>query len=73
MRKAEFYVPKEAMPEFALELSNRRLENSIGGVTEENEIVVEVEYDRDEESEIDELEDFLEEVISKLPKGDEEE
>jgi capsular polysaccharide biosynthesis protein len=54
MRKAEFEVPQEAMTEFADELTNRNLNNTITGTTEDGEIIIEVEYDKDESDEVDE-------------------
>ncbi|MBI3134213.1 MAG: hypothetical protein HYZ14_05995 [Bacteroidetes bacterium] len=73
MRNAQFYVPKEAMPAFALELSNREMDNTIEGITEEAEIIVSVEYERDEEEEINELEDFLQGLLEQMQQRNEEE
>ena len=62
MRKAEFEVPQEAMTEFADELANRNLNNTVTGTTEDGEIIIEVEYDKDESDNVDELEDILEKI-----------
>ncbi|MBI4947606.1 MAG: hypothetical protein HY840_14530 [Bacteroidetes bacterium] len=66
MRKAEFFVPSEVMAEFAQELASKNLSNSITGTTEENEVIVEIEYDRDEADEVDELEELLEKLREEL-------
>ena len=62
MRKAEFEVPQEAMTEFADELASRNLNNTVIGTTEDGEIIIEVEYDKDESDNVDELEDILEKI-----------
>ena len=62
MRKAEFEVPQEAMTEFADELASRNLNNTVTGTTEDGEIIIEVEYDKDESDNVDELEDILEKI-----------
>ena len=69
MRKAEFNVPSEVMAEFAGEMANRNLSNTVAGTNEDGEIIVEVEYDRDETDDVDELE----EILAKLREGLEEE
>jgi hypothetical protein len=66
MRKAEFYVPKEAMPEFVLEMTDRKLENTISGVSEDDEIIIEVEYEKDDSDDVDELESLLEKLVDKF-------
>jgi|GEM_PF-657218 len=66
MRKAEFDVPHEAMTEFADAMTNRNLNNTITGTTEEGEIIIEVEYEKDEIEEVDELEAILEKIIEEL-------
>ena len=63
MRKAEFEVPQEAMTEFADELVSRNLSNTVTGTTEDGEIIIEVEYDKDESDEVDELESILEKIL----------
>jgi 2-oxo-4-hydroxy-4-carboxy--5-ureidoimidazoline (OHCU) decarboxylase len=72
MRKAEFYVPSEVMAEFAQELSSRDLTNSITGITEDDDIIVEVEYDKSESDEVDELEEKLDSLCSELENEEEE-
>ena len=62
MRKAEFEVPQEAMTEFADELASRNLNNTVTGTTEDGEIIIEVEYDKDESDNVDELEGILEKI-----------
>lgn len=59
MRKAEFIVPQEAVVEFCQELTEHSLTNEIKAVTEDDELVIEVSYEREETKEIDELEAHL--------------
>ena len=68
MRKAEFEVPQEAMTEFADELASRNLNNTVTGTTKDGEIIIEVEYDKDESDNVDELEDILEKSVSRPRK-----
>lgn len=72
MRKAEFNVPSEVMAEFAQELANKNLSNTVTGTTEESEIIVEVEYDREQSDEVDELEEILEKFREQLEEENEE-
>jgi hypothetical protein len=58
MRTAEFNVPSEVMVAFAEELVNSNLNNTITGVSDD-EITIEVEYDKDESREVDKLEEIL--------------
>ena len=71
MRKAEFSVPSEVMAEFADELANRNLTNCITGTTDDGDIVIEIEYDKDENDEVDELESILEKLRDELEEEEE--
>lgn len=71
MRTAQFAVPSEVMAEFANELAEHNLNNTITG-TNEGEILIKVEYERDESDAIDELEETLEELREQLEEGEEE-
>ena len=62
MRKAIFEVPSEHIADFAEKLVETGLENSIIGKTENDEIEIEVLYDKDEADSVDELEEFLSEL-----------
>lgn len=73
MRKAQFEVPSQVMAEFADEMANRNLSNKVAGTNEDGEIVVEVEYDRDETDEVDELEEILDKLREGLEEESEEE
>lgn len=66
MRKAEFTVPQEVAVEFCEELVNHSLTNEVTGITEENELVIEVSYDKDETKEVDELESHLASLCEEL-------
>jgi hypothetical protein len=61
------------MAEFADEMANRNLSNTVAGTTEDGEILVEVEYDRDETDEVDELEEILDKLRKELQEENEEE
>lgn len=73
MRKAEFEVPVEVLSEFAKELVESELENSITGVNRSGEIVIEVLYKRNEIEAVNELEEFLEELLEEDDEDDEDE
>lgn len=72
MRKAEFNVPSEVMTEFAEELATRNLDNTIVGTTDEGEIIIEVNYERDETQEIDELESIFEKLLEEIEEEEDE-
>lgn len=73
MRKAQFDVPSSVMAEFADEMASRGLTNTVNGTNEDGEIIVEVEYDRDESKEVDQLEEILEKLREELEEENEEE
>lgn len=66
MRKVTFEVPTEVIGDFTEKLSELELDNTIIGRTENDEIEIEVSYDKSESEEIDELETFLEELKENL-------
>ncbi len=72
MRKAEFAVPSEVMAEFAEKLANQNLSNEIVGTNDDFEVLVEVEYERDQAEEIDELEEYLGELREQIEEDEEE-
>jgi hypothetical protein len=59
MRKAEVAVPSELMSEFAEGLETRDLEGRITGTNDDNEILVEVNYEKDETKVVDDIEAAL--------------
>jgi hypothetical protein len=73
MRTAHFEIPEHMMSRFAEELISRRLDNTITGVTRDEEIEIEVDYDRNEAAQVDELEALLEQWIEEDEKEEEEE
>ncbi|MBA3971234.1 MAG: hypothetical protein H0X46_03680 [Bacteroidetes bacterium] len=73
MRKAEFEVPSEVMAEFADEMVNRDLDNKVTGTNEDNEILVEVIYEKEESKSVDELEKILDNLREQMEEEDEEE
>ncbi len=66
MRKAEFAVPSEVMAEFANEMAERELDNKVVGTTEDDEILVEVSYEKEETEIVDELETILDELCGQV-------
>jgi len=73
MRKAEFEVPSVVMAEFAEEMASRDLDNKVIGTNEDNEIVVEVNYEREESKSVDELEKILDNLREQMEEEEEEE
>jgi hypothetical protein len=71
MRKAIFEVPSEVIGEFTEKLTALELENSIVGKNDEEEIEIEVLYEKDESKQVDELEAFLEELKEDFENSDE--
>ncbi|MBA3705150.1 MAG: hypothetical protein H0W84_04430 [Bacteroidetes bacterium] len=72
MRKAEFEVPSEVMAEFAEEMASRDLDNKVIGTNEDNEIVVEVNYEREESKSVDELEKILDNLREQIEEEEDE-
>ena len=66
MRKAEFAVPSEVMAEFANEMAERELDNKVVGTTEDDEILVEVSYEKEETEIVDELETILDDLCGQV-------
>ena len=73
MRKANFEVPSEVISEFTGKMCELELDNSITGLTEDDEIEIEVLYDKAESKQVDELEQHLEKLIEELEEEEEEE
>ena len=73
MRKAEFRVPQDVAVEFCDELTNHSFTNEVVGTTDDNEIVLEVSYDKAESKTIDALEAHLESLCEGMEEGEEEE
>lgn len=73
MRKISFEVPTKVMSGFTEKLMELELENSIIGKTEDDAIEVEVYFEKTESKQVDELEDYLEELIDNLDEEDESE
>jgi hypothetical protein len=61
-RKAEFTVPTDVLAEFVEEITSRSMQATITGSSEEGDILLEIEYDKDETSEIDKLEAALDRI-----------
>ncbi|MBA3664243.1 MAG: hypothetical protein H0W61_08550 [Bacteroidetes bacterium] len=72
MRKAEFAVPSEVMAEFADKLAEQDLDNKIMGTNDDYEVLVEVDYERDQSKEIDALEEYLNELREQIEEDEDE-
>jgi len=72
MRKAEFAVPSEVMAEFANEMAERELDNKVVGTSEDDEILVEVTYEKEETKSVDELEAILDNLREQIEDEDDE-
>lgn len=59
MRKIEFEVPQRIMADFAEEISERNLTNTITGTTGDKKVVIEIEFDKEESEMVDELEEIF--------------
>ncbi|MGQ0828784.1 MAG: hypothetical protein ACT4ON_10355 [Bacteroidota bacterium] len=62
MRRIAFEVPIEVIADFTEKLTELELENSIIGRNDDDEIEVVVFYERDKTKQVDELEEYLEEL-----------
>jgi hypothetical protein len=72
MRKMEFEVPAEVFGVFAEKLAEMDLDNRITGKNENDEIEVEVNYEKSESGMVDKLEDYLEQLIEQLEDDEDE-
>lgn len=70
MRKVEFEVPSEIFGDFTEKLAETGLDNRVFGRNEDDEIVIEVYYDKSDAKVIDELEEHLEELKENLSGDD---
>ena len=59
-RTIQFCVPTDVLVEFAEELVSRNLQATIAGANEEGEILLDLSYDKEDTSEVDKMESFLE-------------
>ncbi|MBA2610811.1 MAG: hypothetical protein H0U95_02490 [Bacteroidetes bacterium] len=73
MRKVEFEVPTEVFGAFTEKLTETGLNNRVLGKNEDDEIEIEVYYEKDEAAIIDELEEYLEELIDNIEEEEEDE
>jgi len=60
MKTKTFEVPADNMSEFAEIIGNHELNNTIQGINDDNEIIVEVHYEPEERTAVFELMDMLE-------------
>jgi hypothetical protein len=73
MRSAEFNVHPEIIIEFVDELVSRNVNNSIIGTTDDGEVIIKVDYEKNENAEIDELEEILDNLSAQLEDDEEDE
>ena len=62
MKTREFNVPANIMIEFAEALAENELTNEITGTTEDNEVVIEVQYEKSERQAIFELMEMVDDA-----------
>ena len=72
MRRITLEVPSQVIGDFTEKLTEMELENSIIGKNDDDEIEIEIAYEKDQASQVGELEDYLDELIDGL-EGEEEE
>ena len=73
MRTATFEVPSEIIGDFTEKMTELGLENAIVGKTEDDEIEIEVYYEKSEAKEVDTLEDYFEDLKDSLDNDDDDE
>lgn len=73
MRKIEFEVPSEVFGDFTEKLAETGLDNRVLGRNDDDEIEIEVHYDKSEAGTIDELEEYLSDLIEDLDEDEDEE
>lgn len=73
MRKIEFEVPSEVFGGFTEKLAETGLDNRVLGRNEDDEIEIEVNYEKSDAGLIDELEEHLRDLITELDGEEEEE
>lgn len=71
MRTATFEVPPDIFGDFTEKLTELELSNTITGRTEDGEIMVKVQYEKDESDQVDELEEHLADLIGETDEDDE--
>ena len=62
MRKIEFEVPQRIMADFAGEISEKNLTNTITGTTGDQKVIIEIEFDKEESEMVDELEEIFDKM-----------
>jgi len=70
---AKFEVPAEVLGDFVSEVSSKGFAATTSGVTRRGDHIVTVPYEKDREDEIDELKEYLDDLISDYEGEDEEE
>lgn len=71
-RIVKFDVPEEVLTDFLREVSDRDFEAKTGKINRNGEYPVTVEYDREDEEEVSELEEVLDELVADLDEDEEE-
>lgn len=73
MRKVELEVPTEVFGDFTEKLAETGLDNRVTGRTEDDEIEIEVYYEKEDSEVIDELEEYLDGLVQGLYEEESEE
>ncbi len=72
MKSRTFNVPEELIVEFAQVLGQHGLANSIEGITQEGEVIIEVDYENPQRKVIHELHDLIDDFNDEEEEEDEE-
>lgn len=70
---AKFEVPSELLGDFVSEVSSRRLAATTSGTTRRGDHIVTVPYEKGGEDDIEELNEYLDDLISDYEQDDDEE
>lgn len=70
MRKAIFEVPAEVIGDFVEKLTDLELNNTIIGLTDNEDLEIEVLYEKDESDEVDHLEHYLEKLVDSIEEDE---
>jgi len=71
MRNTVFYVPKKAIKEVAQYIGDNDLTNSINGLSEDGEIILDVDYEKEDSEAIEGLHTILESYQEEYQTEDE--
>lgn len=68
----KFEVPAEVLGDFVQEVSSRGMSATTSGTNRRGEHIVTVPYEKDEEDQVDELKEYLDDLISEASEDEDE-